>query len=80
MISQRHIHRQRKAMNVMLGLTAAFLTPLWLATIFDQLFHLGLGWDRQLLWLAPSAVLFMVVFRFFCISIFRFAGGVFKDR
>lgn len=78
MISQRYVHHQCKAMNIMLGLTFALMMPVWLATICDQLLHIGFGWDRQLLWLAPSAIIFVALFRIFCIAIFRFAAGMFK--
>jgi len=59
-------------MNVIIVLFVALLTFMWFATLIDQLFKMGWGWDRQILWLAPPMVLFAFFVRFGAMAIFRF--------
>jgi hypothetical protein len=35
----------------------------WLATLADQAFYIGWGWDRQILWVAPIIVVGAMLLR-----------------
>lgn len=65
-------------MNAVFLAVIVLTTVMWVATLCDQLFKIGWGWDRQILWLAPPMLLFAVVVRFCCTAIFRFVEGASK--
>jgi hypothetical protein len=48
---------------------------MWLATVADQSFHLGWGWDRQILWLSPIIALGTMLVRVLGRVIFRWVGA-----
>jgi len=75
MNTERFIAGQRKGVNFILTAFVILTSVMWGATVCDWAFHLGWGWDRQILWLAPPMMLFGVVLRFLCMAIFRFVGG-----
>ncbi len=49
---------------------------MWLATVADQVFHLGWAWDRQILWIAPIIIVGTMLVRFVGRSIFRWVGAM----
>ncbi len=75
MDQRRFVQQQRKGVNAVFVAFAVLATVMWVATLCDQVFKLGWGWDRQILWLAPPMLLFAVVVRFCCMAIFRFIDG-----
>jgi hypothetical protein len=76
MDTERFVAGQRKGLNLFFATFAILLSAMWGATLCDWAFHLGWGWDREILWLAPPMMLFGVVLRFVCMAIFRFVDGV----
>ena len=51
------------------------VSGMWLATLADRLLHLGWGWDRQILWVAPIIVLGTMLARLIGRGIFRWVGA-----
>lgn len=77
---QKYVQLQRKGVNAIFAAFATLLSAMWVATVCDQVFALGWGWDRQILWLAPPMLLFAVFVRFCCMAIFRFVEGAYDVR
>lgn len=69
---ERFFAGQRKATNRIAVLFVGLLSFMWAATLIDELFSMGWGWDRRILWLAPTMILFALVVRFCAMAIFRF--------
>lgn len=51
------------------------VSGMWLATLVDYLFHLGWGWDRQILWVAPIIIVGAMLVRLIGHAVFRLIGA-----
>lgn len=51
------------------------VSGMWLATLADYLFHLGWGWDRQILWIAPIIIVGPLLVRLIGRAVFRLTGA-----
>jgi hypothetical protein len=70
----RFIAGQRRAVNRGSVVSVGVLMFMWVATLLDTSLDLRWGWDRQILWLAPPMVLFVVFVRFCTMTIFKLAA------
>ena len=52
------------------------VSGMWLATLADRTFHLGWGWDRQILWVAPIIGVGAMFVRLVGHMIFRWVGAL----
>jgi hypothetical protein len=72
---ERFVAGQRKGVNLIFAMFTALLVLMWVATVCDWAFNLGWGWDREIIWLSPTMLLFGVFVRFCCVAMFNFFGG-----
>jgi hypothetical protein len=61
--------------NVSTIAVVVVVSAMWLATVADRLLHLGWGWDRQILWIAPIIVVGAMLVRVIGHGVFRLVGA-----
>lgn len=74
MKDQGLIAGQTKAVNRVFVLVVGLAAFMWSGTLIDKILGMGWAWDRQILWLAPSMVVFAALVRFCTLAIFNFVG------
>ncbi|KTT75825.1 hypothetical protein NS319_00385 [Sphingomonas sanguinis] len=72
---ERFVDGQRRGVNFISKVVICLVCVLWLATFFDWAFDMGWGWDRQILWLGPSMVLFTLLLRLCAMAVFKFVDN-----
>jgi hypothetical protein len=78
MVSDRFLAARRRGVHHVFLMFVGLALLMWAATLCDQVFNLGWGWDKEGLWALPLMVLGSAFVRFCSLAIIKLTSSLFN--